>query len=146
MIAYLDTSVLVPLLVDEPSSAACRRLWDDADDVVSVRLAYVEAAAAAAQARRLGRLTRRSQRGALARLDALWSQMHIVELDQALIERAAAVADLHDLRGYDAVHCASAEVIDDETLVAASGDRRLLAAWRELGLNTFDANQDGTDD
>ena len=77
MIAYFDTSALVPLLVDEPSSSACRRLWDDADDVVSTRLAYVEAAAALCRARRLGRLTSRRQRAALRSLEELWSQAQI---------------------------------------------------------------------
>lgn len=55
MIGYLDTSAFVPLLIDEPTSAACRRFWDDADEVVSSRPRYVETAAALAQARRLGR-------------------------------------------------------------------------------------------
>jgi len=43
------------------------------------------------------------------------------------------------LCGHDAVHCAAAEQVDDED-VAASGDQRLLAAWGELGMATFDAN------
>ena len=33
MIGYLDTSAFVPLLIDEPSTKACMRFWDDADDV-----------------------------------------------------------------------------------------------------------------
>lgn len=56
MIGYLDTSAIVALLVAEPGSAACRRFWDDADAVVTCRIAYVEAAAALAQAERTGRL------------------------------------------------------------------------------------------
>ena len=56
MIAYFDTSALLPLLIDEPGSERAGRLWDEADHVVSVRLIYVEARAALAQARRLERL------------------------------------------------------------------------------------------
>jgi predicted nucleic acid-binding protein len=140
MIAYFDTSALVPLLVDEPSSSACRRLWEDADDVVAARLGYVETAAALSQARRLGRLTSRRQRAALRALDELWSQMQIAEVDQLLVERAAQVADEFALRGYDAIHCAAALVLNDETLVAAAGDRQLLTAWHALGVNTYDTN------
>jgi hypothetical protein len=140
MIAYFDTSALVPLLVDEPSSSACRRLWDDADDVVSARLAYVETAAALRQARRLGRLTSRRQRAALRALDELWSQTQIAEVDQPLVERAAQLTDQFALRGYDALHCAAAVLINDETFVAAAGDRQLLTAWHEFGVNTYDAN------
>jgi predicted nucleic acid-binding protein len=57
VIGYLDTSALVPLLIAEPTSAACRRFWDDADTVVFSRLLYVETAAALAQARRMDCLT-----------------------------------------------------------------------------------------
>jgi uncharacterized protein len=140
LIAYLDTSALVPLLIDEPASPICERLWDDADDVVSLRIAYVEAAAAIAQARRLGRLTRPQQRDAVTLLGEKWVQLLIVEVDETLVHRAGVLADAQSLRGYDATHCAGAESINDADVVAASGDRQLLAAWRELGVNTLDVN------
>lgn len=145
MIAYLDTSALVPLLIDEPTSPMCERLWDDADDVVSVQIGYVEAAAAIAQARRIGRLTRSQQRAAVTLLDEKWSQLQIVDVDEALVHRAGTLADLHSLRGYDATHCAGAESINDAEVVAASGDRQLLAAWRALGMNTLDVNDEQRD-
>lgn len=140
MIAYLDTSALVPLLVEEPGSDVCAQLWDRADEIATVRIAYVEAAAAIAQARRLGRLSWREQREAVALLDDKWSQVDVIEVDQDLVVRAATLADVHELRGYDATHCAGAESLRDNELVAASGDQKLLAAWRALGLNIFDAN------
>ena len=140
MIGYLDTSAFVPLLTAEPSSPSCRRFWDDADTVVASRLMYVEAAAALAQARRLDRLTSRTHRGAVDLLDQLWRQVDVVEVDQAAVVRAARLAEQLGLRGYDAVHCAAAESIGDEELVAAAGDRGLLSAWSELGLATYDTN------
>ena len=60
MIGYLDTSAFIPLLIDEPTSEACRRFWDDADVIVSSRLLYVETAAALAQAGRMGASPRAS--------------------------------------------------------------------------------------
>jgi predicted nucleic acid-binding protein len=140
LIVYLDTSGFVPLVIEEQSSDACRRLWDEADDVVSSRLGYVEAAAALAQARRLERLTPKQQRSALRALDDLWSQMQIAEIDQPLVERAAELAQEFALRGYDAVHAASAEIVNGDSVVAGSGDRQLLEAWRRLGINTYDTN------
>jgi len=140
VIGYLDTSAFVPLLIAEPSSSSCRRLWDDADTVVASRLMYVEAAAALAQARRLDRLTERAHRGAVELLDELWAQLEVVELDQAAMVRAAALAERLGLRGYHAVHCAAAESVDDDELVAAASDRELLSAWSELGLATYDTN------
>lgn len=145
MIVYLDTSALVPLLIDEPTSPICERLWEDADDVVSVRIAYVEAAAAIAQARRLGRLTRSQQRDVLTLLDEKWDQLQVVDVDDLLVRRAGALADLHSLRGHDATHCGGAESISDAEVVAASGDQQLLAAWRALGMNTLDVNGEQRD-
>ena len=141
MIGYADTSAIVPLLVSEPSSDLCRRFWDDSDVVVTSRLLYVEAAAALAQARRMGRLTADEHREAGAILDDLWAQVDVVEIDEPLVQRAATLACDLGLRGYDAVHCAAAEQLNDDNVVAASGDRRLLDAWSALGVDTFDTNQ-----
>ena len=44
MIVYFDTSAFVPLLVIEPGTSLARELWDSADEVVTTRLLYVEAA------------------------------------------------------------------------------------------------------
>lgn len=140
MIGYIDTSAFVPLLVAEPSSELCRRFWDDADAVVSSRLLYVETAAALAQALRMDRLTDEQHRQSLELLNQLWSEVDIADVDDAAVTRAAVLAYQFALRGYDAVHCASAEQLDDEDVVAASGDQKLLDAWAELGLATFDSN------
>jgi predicted nucleic acid-binding protein len=140
VIGYLDTSAFVPLLVNEPSSRSCRRFWDDADAVVSNRLLYVETAAALAQAHRLARLDDAEHAACVRLLDQLWPQIETTEVDEALVFRAAELADLLALRGYDAVHCASAEQLEDTDMVAASGDNLLLAAWKSLGVATFDIN------
>ncbi|WP_433294415.1 type II toxin-antitoxin system VapC family toxin [Pseudonocardia sp. CA-142604] len=140
MIGYLDTSAFVPLLVAEPGSPACRRFWDDADAVVSCRLLYVETAAALAQALRMARLDKHQYERARHLLDALWAEVEVIEFDELLAVAAAEAAHVLGLRGYDAVHCAAAEQLADEDLVAASGDRRLLEAWGERGLSTYDTN------
>jgi len=141
VIGYLDTSAVVPLLISEPSSPSCRRFWDDADAVVTSRLTYVEASAALAQARRLDRITNRTHRNALALLDQLWEQFEVVEADHVTVSRAAALARQLALRGYDAVHCAAAESVQDAELVAAAGDQELLRAWAELGVACYDTTR-----
>jgi hypothetical protein len=69
------------------------------------RLLYVEAAAALAQARRMALLTASAHRAALRRLDRLWEQVQIAEVDQIVVQQAVALANRFDLRGYDAMHC-----------------------------------------
>jgi predicted nucleic acid-binding protein len=140
VIGYFDTSAFVPLLVAESGSAFCRQLWDSSDTVVTSRLLYVETAAALAQALRLGRLVQRDHHAALRMLDQMWAEFDVVEADSVIVDRAAELACSEALRGYDAVHCASAEQIDDDDLVLASGDRALLAACARLGISTADTN------
>lgn len=143
MIGYFDTSAFIPLLIDELSSPICGRLWNDADTVVTSRLLYVEAAAALAQALRLERLTEREHRSACRILDLLWNDFEIIDADEHVVTRAARIAHTCGLRGYDAVHCASAERLsagDADDLVVASGDRKLLAACSDLGLTTANVN------
>lgn len=138
MNVYFDTSALVPLLVSESTSAACRELWESADRILATRLAYVESAAALAQAARLRRISGRQHRQTLALLDQLWSSVDVIELDEALMSQAAALCMKHVLRGSDATHCAAALAVSDDQLVGASGDARLLAAWRSEGLAVSD--------
>lgn len=140
MIGYLDTSAFVPLLVAEPSSAACRRFWNDADDVVVCRILYVETAAALAKAERLRRIGPDEHVRAAVELDNLWAEVDIVDLDEELARSAAGIARALGLRGYDAVHCAAAAAVVDADLVAAAGDRALLRAWRASGVATYDTS------
>jgi predicted nucleic acid-binding protein len=71
-------------------------------------------------------------------MDALYIELEIVDVDDALVRRAGDLAHRLRLRGYDAVHCAAAAQLDEPDLVAASGDKHLLAAMRELGIATYD--------
>jgi predicted nucleic acid-binding protein len=143
LIGFLDTSALVPLLIREASSVACQRFWNDADAVVAVRLAFVEIAAALAQAQRLGRLTEPDHRSTIDSLEQLWQEIDVVEVDDRLMRRSADFARRFGLRGYDAVHCAAAEQLSDESLVAATGDRQLLGAWSGMSVATYDTNAPG---
>ncbi len=136
MIAYFDTSAVVPLLVAEAGSARAATLWDEADRVVSTRLVYPEGRAALAQAQRLGRLTLRQLRAAVLELKARHQELDLVELDDVLGRRAGHLAELHGLRGYDAVHLAAADRVRDPELVVVTGDRPLLTAAAAEGMAT----------
>ncbi len=138
MIAYLDTSAVVPLLVEEPGSEVCLRVFLQADSVATVRLTFAEASAALARASRLGRLTADAHAGALAQLESVWTQLDVVNVDDELVRAAGALARAHALRGYDAVHCAATLRVGSATTVAVAGDRELLAAWQAEGLHVLD--------
>ena len=134
MIAYFDTSSVVPLIVEEPSTGLCNRAWNDSTRVVCARLLYPEARAALARAERMGRLGRSQLRDAVAELDSIITQVDHIELTAALARRAGELAEAHGLRGYDAVHLAAAEAVHDGDLVLVTGDAVLAAAARAVGL------------
>lgn len=134
MIAYFDTSAIVPLLVAEPGTEAVVHAWDHADRIVSVRLARAEARSALAQAQRGGRITRAQLRSATGDLQNLLDQVDFVEVDDSLCQRAGDLAESHALRACDAVHLAAADEVGDTDLVVVAGDRALLAAAQTIGL------------
>jgi uncharacterized protein len=134
VIAYFDTSAVVPLLIAERGSQTAGRLWDAADRVVSVRLVYPEARAALAQAERLDRVSARDLRRAVSALDARFEEMNLVEIDDPLAHLAGEKAEDHGLRGYDAVHLAAALRVHDPDVVLIAGDRALVVAASSEGL------------
>ena len=136
MIAYFDTSAVIPLIVDEPSSAMCMRLWNEATRAVSVRLMYAEARAALAQAQRMMRLSQDELARAVDQLGVLIGQMSFIEVTQGLVSAAGELAEAHQLRGYDAIHLAAAQEMADGDAVLISGDRQLIDAAAREGLAT----------
>lgn len=108
MILYVDTSALVKLYVREQGSARVRRHIGAATHVASSRVAFPEARAALARRQREGTLASRGLRRAVQRLETDWSLYIVVELDDGLARRAGTIAESRALRGFDAIHVASA--------------------------------------
>lgn len=136
MIAYFDTSAIVPLVIDEATTEMCNRLWTESTRVVSVRLLYPEARAARARAERMGRLTRSQLDAAAAELDTLMDEIDIIELGADIARSAGQLAQQHGLRGYDAVHLAAALAVNDDDFVLVTGDLELAAAAKAAGMAT----------
>lgn len=136
MIAYFDTSAVIPLLVEEPGSDKAADLWSQSDRILSARILYPEGRAALAAAGRNGRLSRRQLRHTVSELGKLTEQLDHIEVTEHLAYEAGAMAEELSLRGYDAVHLAAAELVADEDLVLVAGDGELLRAAAAIGLNT----------
>ena len=134
MIAYFDTSALLPLLVEEIGTGRATVLWDEADRVAAVRLVYAEGRAALAMAARTGRIRRRELPAVIRELEQLYEQVDVVEVSDSLVRRAGGLAEKYSLRGYDAIHLAAAETLVDEDIVVVAGDGPLCRAAEALGL------------
>jgi predicted nucleic acid-binding protein len=101
--------------------------------VVTSNLAYVETRSALARARAAGRLAAAVHRAKLREFSSFWSHVATVDVDDAVIEEAARLAERHVIRAYDAVHLSSAvQVGRAETVTFACFDEELRkAAARE---------------
>lgn len=134
MIAYFDTSAVVPLIINEPSTERCNRLWNESSRVMSVRLLYPEARAALAKAQRTGRITRAQLVSAVDELDSIMAEVDHIEVTATLATVAGGLAQEHGLRGDDAVHLAAVNAVADGDLVLVTGDADLAAAAIALGV------------
>ncbi len=117
-------------MLDERGSDLAGRLWDDARRVVSSRIAYAEGRAALALARRSGRLPRGYQ-DARTSFDNAYDELEAVDVSDEIVRHAGDLAERHALRGYDAVHLASALATGDDAVVVTWDDDLGLAARAE---------------
>lgn len=134
-LVYFDSSALVKLLVDEPDSDLVADLWNGCDVALSSRLAYPEVCAALAAAGRNHDLAAEEVRSALELWDEFWMSLWPVELSVNVETVAGAMASSRQLRGADAVHLASATVVEDSGLIFAVWDKRLHGAAVRAGLS-----------
>lgn len=109
-------------------------LWNSAHPVASSILAYPEGRAALGAARRLDRLGADEHRKALADFEELYADLATVGVDQELAVRAGEYAEDLGLRGYDAVHLATALELGDDEGVVVTWDRDLTGAMERVGL------------
>jgi predicted nucleic acid-binding protein len=137
MIVYLDASALVKRYVAEAGSDEVIELIGGAEALGTAVIGRAEVAAALAKAVRVRLLTRNAAMAALKAFTADWRDLIRLQLTEALAARAAALAWEHGLRGYDAVHLATA-LFWHETLghpvVVATFDRQLWLGAKASGL------------
>lgn len=91
-------------------------------------LSYPEGRAALAAARRAKRLTESAYARALADFEELQHELAVVQVDRSLARQAGELADDLGLRGYVAVHLASALTLSVNGVTVVSWDRDLTGA------------------
>jgi predicted nucleic acid-binding protein len=134
VILYLDTSALVKLYVQEAGSEVVARALQEAAAVATARISYAEARAAFARHARQRGLTASELRRVVRHLDEEWGQYAVVEITDGVVRRAAALAERHELRAYDAVQLAAAldlRIPKADVVFSSFDDRLNRAARRE---------------
>lgn len=137
MSVYFDTSSLVKLVLAEDGSREAQRAWDEAGARVASVALIAESRAAVAAARRAGRVDSRCYSSVVGDLAGLWQQIDGIVLTEELAVRAGELADACALRGYDAIHLASAEAILDDGDVMVVSDTRLAEAAASIGVEAL---------
>jgi predicted nucleic acid-binding protein len=139
LILYLETSALVKLFVQEDHSEFAREAVNAAERRATSRITYAEARAALAAALRNRRLSSREHQMARQDLDELFGTLTIVEVSDERVQEAGDLAERYALRGYDAVHLASALALDPDEVSIATWDTDLVRAAPETGLGLVTA-------
>jgi predicted nucleic acid-binding protein len=140
MIVYLDASALVKRYVAETGSAEVVELIGEAEAVGTVVISRAEVAAALAKASRIQVLLRDEAVSAMKVFNRDWENLVRLQMTEGLVSRAASLAWDYGLRGYDAVHLASALFWQDmlgAAITVASYDRQLWEAVKANGLNAW---------
>mgnify|MGYP001170118919 CR=1 FL=1 len=141
---YLDTSALVKRYVAEAGSKDVAELLNGSEYQAASVVTEAELPAALGRAWRVGAISERDAQAALRawekdREDLLW-----IQLPQNIARQGGQLAWQDGLRGYDAMHLATAlwwQANLGEPLVVATYDRDLWRAAKKHGLGVFPAQE-----
>ena len=140
---YWDSSALVPLCVEETSSARLIRLYRSDPAVVTWWGSEIECVSALARLEREGAMTEAMISTALDRLGALRLAWHEVQPSRALRDTAVRLLRVHALRAPDAIQLSSALIAADRepgALEFVCLDARLASAARREGFTVAGLN------
>ena len=140
MILYLDTSSLVKLYVREDGSDEVKALLDGARVVATSQVAYAEARAAFAKKHRQGDFTDGQHHIVITNLQQDWGAYFALDVSWPVSRLAGELAERHGLRGFDAIHLASALTLKTRLgsmITFSSSDHRLEDAAQSESLNVY---------
>jgi predicted nucleic acid-binding protein len=145
VIVYLDASALVKRYVAEAGSPEVGDLITSAAVVGTAVISRTEVSAALAKAVWVGVLRQEEGEAALQVFRAEWPNLARLQLIEVIAAQADVLAWTHGLRGYEAVHLATARFWQDslgEPVTVATFDQELWEAGEPAGLATWPAALD----
>lgn len=128
---YLDTSALIKRFVNEEGSLLVRSIVQGKEAVATAKIAYAEVYAGLTRKLREDNLAKAQYALACRQFESDWLAYLRVELGDDILLLARDLIQRRPLRGFDAVHLASAlrlKLALGETITFAAADDRLLKA------------------
>ena len=145
MILYLDTSALIKKYFKEIGSDEIISRWQEATGIITSSVAYAEALAAIYRKKRETKFGHDRWRKILDAFRRDWNSFILVEVTDELNKWIDKMVSRFPLRGFDAIHIASALIVHDrltEEFLFACYDKKLLQAAHMAGLKTIPAYVD----
>lgn len=140
MILYLDASALVKRYVAELGSPEVSSAIFRAEVTGTALISRAEVEATLAEAVRLQALTQEEGLASLQVFRNEWPDLVRMQVTAMVVAQAGNLAWDHGLKGYDAVHLASASAWQDalgERVTFTTFDKHLWAAAESVGLEAY---------
>jgi len=142
---YLDTSSLIKRFVTEKGSPRVESLVSQRGHVATAKIAYAEVYAGLARKHREGHLPGSQYALACRQFESDWRAYVRLDLQDEILSLARDLIQRHPLRGFDAIHLASALSLKTalgEDVTFAAADERLLRAARAERLRPLNVEAD----
>lgn len=140
MIAYLDSSAIAKLYLDDEDGSDVLRDVLSGSTLATSRLSYVEVRAGLAAAERGKRIGASAHDLAAAAFEEAWTAYVVIELSDSVSRRAGTIAEVYALRAGDAIQLASALEVDADDSLIVAWDVRLRSAARRVGVPVYPAD------
>jgi predicted nucleic acid-binding protein len=145
MILYLDTSALIKKYFKEVGSPETISKWREASEIVTSSVAYAETMASFYRKKREVNINAGLFGTILDSFQSDWKSFIRVDVTDELNAAINRIVADYPLRGFDAIHLASALIIYErlpEEFLFACYDQKLLQAAQMEGLETLPAHID----
>lgn len=137
MILYLDASALVKRYIAEKGSDQVYAWINYADMIATSIISRTEVVAAFSRASRMKNLSEEDTQKAITAFRSEWESFPRLPVTEMTVARGDNLAWELGLRGYDAIHLASAIILQEEInfpITMVTFDRQLWEAAKALGL------------
>jgi predicted nucleic acid-binding protein len=132
-VRYVESSALVAALLEHDTGVTKRRPAGTRQ--ITSALTLAEAGRAIIRARLTGRLTAEHEQAAIRALRTFERRCFLLDVDQAVLDRARRPFPVEPIRTLDAIHLATAELLDEPPplVTIVTRDERIRSNARALG-------------